>query len=107
VAVLVNAASGSGSELFAGMLQSRKRATIVGQTTCGCLLGFMGYAEIPGGGKLAYSEVGFAFPDGRRVEGEGVVPDVPVAITVSDLALERDRALEEAEALLGPKAGGR
>jgi carboxyl-terminal processing protease len=107
VAVLVNAASGSGSELFAGMLQSRKRATIVGQTTCGCLLGFMGYAEIPGGGKLAYSEVGFAFPGGRRVEGEGVVPDVPVAVTVSDLALERDRALEEAEALLGRQAGGR
>ncbi len=106
VAVLVNAGSGSGSELFAGMLKSRGRATIVGQTTCGCLLGFMGYAEVPGGGKLAYSELGFVFPDGKRIEGEGVVPDVPVALSVADLAVERDRELEEALAALGRKARG-
>jgi carboxyl-terminal processing protease len=107
VAVLVNAGSGSGSELFAAWLQSLGRASIVGQTTCGCLLGFLGYAEVPGGGKLAYSEMGFAFPDGRRIEREGVAPDVAVPLSVSDLAVERDRALEAAEALLGSKAGGK
>jgi carboxyl-terminal processing protease len=101
VAVLVNAGSGSGSELFAAALQSRSRATIVGQTTCGCLLGYLGYAEIPGGGKLAYSEMGFEFPDGRRIEREGVVPDVAIAPSVADLAVERDRALEAAEAAVG------
>ena len=107
VAVLVNAGSGSGSELFAAALQSLRRATVVGQTTCGCLLGFLGYAEVPGGGKLAYSEMGFVFTDGRRIEREGVVPDVAVALAVADLALERDRALEAADALLGRKADGK
>ncbi|MBZ0249720.1 MAG: hypothetical protein K8F93_08695, partial [Burkholderiales bacterium] len=105
VAVLVNAASGSGSELFAAILQSQRRATIVGETTCGCLLAFLGYAPIPGGGKLAYSEVGFVFPDGRRIEGTGVVPDVEVPLVVGDLAADRDRALERAVEMLLARGG--
>lgn len=100
VAVLVDAASGSGSELFAGILQTQKRAVIVGRTTCGCLLAFLGYAQVPGGGRLAYSEVGFVFPDGRRIEGVGVVPDVPVPLSLADLLAGRDRALEAAQARL-------
>jgi carboxyl-terminal processing protease len=108
VAVLVNASSGSGSELFEAILQSHGRATIVGQTSCGCLLAYLGYAEVPGGGKLAYSEVGFVLPDGRRIEGTGVVPDVPVPLTVADLLADRDRALEEAQdALAGKRAHSR
>jgi carboxyl-terminal processing protease len=103
VAVLVNDSSASGSELFAGLMQAQGRATVVGQTTCGCLLAFLGYADVPGGGKLAYSEVAFEFTNGKRIEGEGVVPDVPVAITVADLLVSRDRALEEAQRVLGTK----
>lgn len=100
VVVLVDEGSASGSELFAGLLQSLGRAKVVGRTTCGCLLAFLGYANTPGGGKLAYSEVAFEFPDGRRIEGEGVVPDVPVEMRVADLLAARDRALEEAQRLL-------
>jgi carboxyl-terminal processing protease len=100
VVVLVNQASGSGSELFAGFMQSRGRATIAGQTSCGCLLAYLGYAAVPGGGRLAYSEVGFVLPNGRRIEGEGVAPDVPVPLTIADLLVDRDRALEEAQAHL-------
>jgi carboxyl-terminal processing protease len=73
---------------------------VAGENTCGCLLGYLGYASVPGGGKLAYSEMGFVFPDGRRIEGEGVVPDKVVAPGVADLQLARDPALEEAQALL-------
>ncbi|MBL0143472.1 MAG: hypothetical protein IPP91_15500 [Betaproteobacteria bacterium] len=98
--VLVSEGSASGSELFAGILQSQGRATIMGRTTCGCLLAYMGYADVPGGGKLAYSEVGFVFPGGKRIEGEGVVPDVPVALTIADLLVDRDRVLEEAQGKL-------
>jgi C-terminal processing protease CtpA/Prc len=60
----------------------------------------MGYASVPGGGKLAYSELGYVLPDGRRIEGTGVVPDVPVPLTAEDLRLNRDRALEAAVAHL-------
>lgn len=107
VAVLLNASSGSGSELFAAILQSQGRATVVGETSCGCLLAFLGYAAVPGGGKLAYSEVGFVLPDGRRVEGVGVVPDVPVPATVADLLSDRDRVLERAVEMLLAKGGER
>lgn len=100
VVVLVNESSGSGSEFFAGSMQALGRATIVGQPTCGCLLGFLGYASIPGGGELAYSEVGFEMPNGKRIEGVGVMPDLTVPVAMPDLQLNRDRALEEAQALL-------
>ena len=100
VAVLVNAASGSGSEFFSAAMQALGRATIVGEPSCGCLLGFLGYAAVPGGAELAYSEVGFEMANGKRIEGEGVVPDRPVPLSVADLQAGRDRALEEAESVL-------
>ena len=100
VVILVNAQSASASELLAAGLQDIGRVKVVGQRTCGCLLGFLGYATIPGGGELAYSEIGMVSPHGRRIEREGVIPDVEVAVTREDLAQGRDRALEEAEDLL-------
>lgn len=100
VVILMNAQSASGSELFAGTMQAAGRAGVVGAPSCGCLLGFLGYARVPGGGELAYSEVGFVMSNGKRIEGEGVIPDAPVDVTLSDLQLNRDRALEEAQAML-------
>ena len=100
VAVLVNSQSASASELFAGAMQSTGRGVVVGQPTCGCLLGFLGYAKVPGGADLAYSEVGFVLSNGKRIEGEGVIPNHLVPVTLADLQTSRDRALEEAQAIL-------
>jgi carboxyl-terminal processing protease len=100
IVILVNAASASGSELFAGTMQAAGRAVVAGEPSCGCLLGFLGYARIPGGGELAYSEVGFVMANGKRIEGEGVMPDHPVNARLADLQANRDRALEEAQGLL-------
>jgi carboxyl-terminal processing protease len=100
VAILVDGGSASGSELFAGTMQALGRAKVVGQPSCGCLLGFLGYAAVPGGAELAYSEVGFVLANGRHVEGEGVIPDDPVPLTLADLRVGRDRALEEAQHVL-------
>jgi carboxyl-terminal processing protease len=100
VVILVNAQSGSASELFAATLQASGRATIVGEPSCGCLLGFLGYSALPGGGELAYSEIGFVMSNGRRIEGEGVMPDRPVPATLADLVVSRDRALEVAQQVL-------
>ena len=100
VVVLINEGSGSGSEYFAATLQSLRRATIVGTNSCGCLLGFLGYASVPGGAEMAYSEIGFVTPDGKRIEGDGVKPDWIVTPTVADLQLYRDRPLEIAEQVL-------
>jgi carboxyl-terminal processing protease len=106
IVILVNGESASASEFFSGALQAAKRATVIGETTCGCLLAYLGYANVPGGGRLAYSEVGFELPDGRRIEREGVVPDVTVPLAVADLQAGRDRALEAAQRVLATARPG-
>ncbi|HET9651142.1 MAG TPA: S41 family peptidase, partial [Usitatibacter sp.] len=100
VVILVDGLSASGSELFAGTMQAAGRALVVGEPSCGCLLGFLGYAHVPGGADLAYSEVGFVMSNGKRIEGEGVIPDEAVPTTLADLRVSRDRALERAQELL-------
>jgi len=100
VVILLNAGSASGSELFSGEMQAANRAVVVGEPSCGCLLGFLGYTRIPGGGELAYSEVGFVLANGQRIEGHGVVPNHLVPLTIADLRASRDRALEVAQDVL-------
>jgi carboxyl-terminal processing protease len=100
VIVLINAGSASASELFAGWFQDIGRVKVVGQRSCGCLQGYLGYASVPGGAELAYSEIGMISSKGHRVEREGVIPDVEVPITRLDLQFGRDRVLEAAEELL-------
>jgi carboxyl-terminal processing protease len=94
--ILINENSASASEIFTSALQELGRATVIGRRTCGCLLGYLGYAELPGGGLLAYSEIGFVSPKGKRVEGEGIAPDLEIPLTTSDLVMNRDRTLEAA-----------
>ncbi len=100
VVILTNESSASASELMASLLQDFGRATIVGQRTCGCLLGYIGLMDLPGGGQMAYSEIGYVSPKGKRIEGEGVTPDIAVVLTIDDIVAQRDRTLEAAEAHL-------
>ncbi len=100
VVILVNAGSASGSELFSGEMQASGRAVVVGEPSCGCLLGFLGYTHVPGGAELAYSEVGFVLANGQKIEGQGVIPNHLVPLTVADLRVGRDRALEVAQQVL-------
>ena len=105
VVVLVDSESASSSELFAGSLQSMGRAEIVGETTCGCLLGYLGYANVPGGGALSYSELDMVPTDGKRIEGVGVIPDHALALSRQDLIDGKDRALERAIQVLETRLG--
>jgi len=100
VAILMDSDSASASESTAGGLQSTGRGIVVGEPSCGCLLAYLGYATLPGGGELAYSEVGFTTIKGERIEGRGVIPDVVVERTSADIRANRDRALEMAQAAL-------
>ena len=78
-------------------MQEKRRAQIVGTQSCGCVLGVLKHRELNGGGELAISEVAFVTPQGCKLEGNGVVPDRKVALTLTDLQRQRDTALEEAE----------
>ncbi|HYJ30591.1 MAG TPA: S41 family peptidase [Allosphingosinicella sp.] len=104
VVILVNQGTGSTSEVIAASLQERGRARVVGTRSCGCALGVLRYRRLATGGALAISEIGLVSGLGRRIEGEGVVPDVPVELTLADLAAGRDRVLEAAvQALEGAR----
>jgi carboxyl-terminal processing protease len=98
--ILTNSATASASELTAAALQGMARARVIGDTSCGCLAGFLGYANVPGGGALSYTELRLAFKDGRQVEGVGLVPDELVRQTVADLVKGRDSQFEAAVAWL-------
>jgi carboxyl-terminal processing protease len=97
VAILMNESSGSGSEMFAGVFQENRRATVLGHTSCGCLLGIAKFKKLEGGSELAVSELGYLSPRGKRLEGVGVVPDDTVALTLVDIRKRRDATLEAAE----------
>jgi carboxyl-terminal processing protease len=100
VAILVNEGSGSGSELFAGVMQETGRAAVIGRQSCGCVLGISKFRKVKGGGELAVSELGYVSPRGNKLEGAGVIPDRAVALTIADLQKNRDLALDEAEGFL-------
>jgi carboxyl-terminal processing protease len=100
VAILVNEGSGSGSELFAGVMQESGRAIVVGRLSCGCMLGISNYKKVKGGGELSVSEFGYISPKGKTFEGTGVIPNETVELKIADLQHHRDAALDEAERLL-------
>lgn len=101
VVILVNEGSASTTEVIAAGLQEQGRARIVGTRSCGCALGVLEHRKLKDGRMLAISEVGLVSGLGRRIEGEGVVPDRLVAPTLADLREGRDPALEAAVAELG------
>jgi carboxyl-terminal processing protease len=100
LAILVDESSGSGSEMFAAVMQEAGRAVIVGRRSCGCLLGIAQFKRMKGGSELAVSELGYVSPLGRRIEGNGVMPEEHVQLTLADLQMNRDTALEDAQAAL-------
>jgi carboxyl-terminal processing protease len=100
----VNEGSGSGSELFAGVMQENGRAVIVGRRSCGCVLGISEFKKLKGGGELAVSEYGYLSPRENSYEGTGVTPNRPVDLKISDLQARRDAVVEEAEKVLKTKS---
>ena len=95
VAILVDALSGSASECFAGGMQSIGRAKVFGQTSMGQALPAQ-FTKLPNGDVLIHAFGDFVTSDGTRLEGRGVVPDVPVPLTREDLLAGRDRTLDAA-----------
>ena len=81
-------------------LLEQRNAIIVGESTCGCVVGVSWEYILPGGGGVRVSETGFRSARGRRMEGEPLVPTIYMPPGVPDLRAGRDRALEAAERAL-------
>lgn len=100
IAVLTDRRSGSASELTAVTLLEQRDAIIVGESTCGCVVGVSWEYILPGGGGVRVSETGFRSAGGRRMEGEPLAPTIYVPPGVPELRAGRDRALQAAERAL-------
>ncbi|HEY5095764.1 MAG TPA: S41 family peptidase, partial [Candidatus Eremiobacteraceae bacterium] len=74
--VLVDGATSSGAETLARALQYYHRATIVGTHTAGKVMGVEVEMPLADGGLLRVATLDVSGPDGRRLEGRGVSPDV-------------------------------
>jgi carboxyl-terminal processing protease len=95
VAILVDGLTGSASECFTGGMQSLGRARVFGQTSMGRALPAL-FDKLPNGDVLIHAWGDFVTGTGVRIEGRGVVPDEPVALTRAALLEGRDPALERA-----------
>ena len=102
VVVLIDRGSASASELVAGALQDRGRATIVGETSFGkgTVQQWLELGKL-GGVKLTVSK--WLTPDKRWIHRVGITPDVAVTIP-ADTPVGSDPVLDRAVEVLGESA---
>ncbi len=77
--LLMDALSGSASELFAAGLQAIGRAVVVGERSPGSVME-MDSIIFPNGALFMYPVAQLSTPDGNVLEGHGVVPDIEAGL---------------------------
>jgi carboxyl-terminal processing protease len=103
LAVLVNMASASASEIVAGAVQDSGRGVLVGETTFGKGSVQLAYT-LDDGSELRITTARWFTPGGREIHGQGLEPDIPVE---EPEEAEVDAPLEAAVAYILEKASGR
>lgn len=79
VAVLVDKGTASAAEIVSGALQDNQRATIIGQPTFGTGTVLKQYPLSDGSAILLGTEL-WLTPDGQEIRGQGIKPDIEVAL---------------------------
>jgi carboxyl-terminal processing protease len=92
LAILVDGASASTTEIFAQGLHDLGRARLFGDTTAGEALPAT-LSRLPAGDLLLHVIADFHSPNGTRLEATGVVPDVVLPLQRADLLANRDAPL--------------
>jgi len=109
IIVLVDSRSASAAELFVRIMQVEHRATVVGDRTAGSVMeahfyphhfANTSYSAPPDYG-AEISQADILMPDGKSLEHSGVIPEIKMLPTASDLAANRDIVLSHAVSLAG------
>ncbi len=98
--VLIDGSSASASEILAGAFKDHHRATIVGEKTAGALGGSI-TVPLPERAGMTVTVERITTPFGTIVEGVGIVPDVPVTLTINDMLRGEDTQLTAALRVIG------
>jgi carboxyl-terminal processing protease len=89
VVVLVNRGTSGPAELVAAALKDNKRAELVGEKTFGEGAQQKTF-ELPDGAALILSVAKYESPSGKKLQDEGVTPDVTVASSAEEAAADED-----------------
>jgi carboxyl-terminal processing protease len=95
LAVLIGPDSASGAEALAALIDESGRGLTIGERTAGALTGASEY-KLPDGGQLSVAEFDIRTPAGRRLEGIGLEPRIPVRVGLADRRAGRDPVLGRA-----------
>ena len=102
LAVLVDGGTASTSEVFAEGIKDLGRARIFGTKTAGAALPSV-FEKLPNGDGFQYAIANYVSEGGQTLEGEGVIPDVEVALTRAALLKGLDPVLDAACEWIGAK----
>jgi carboxyl-terminal processing protease len=97
LAILVDGASASTSEIMAGGLKDLKRARVFGTRTAAAALPSL-IEILPNGDGFQYAIANYVSQGGEPLEGLGVTPDVETPVTREALLAGQDPALDAAVA---------
>jgi len=98
VMVLIDERSASAAEIFAAGIQDSGRGIVIGRRSSGAVLASRSYG-LPNGFSVSIPIRDYRTAKGMRLEGRGVIPDVPVNLTMQDFAENREPDLGVAREL--------
>jgi carboxyl-terminal processing protease len=94
--VLVNRGTASASEITAGAIQDHERGILIGSVTFGKGLIQNWTVLEEDNGAVRVSVARWLTPNGRQIQGDGLVPDIEVEITEEDYDAGDDPQLDKA-----------